>query len=71
MSLVIGSELRVLGSHGMAAASYPAMLAEVASGLLRPDLLVRGHITLDEDPQRLASLGEVGGGAGGITVIEP
>lgn len=37
---VIGWELEVLGSHGMAAADYPAMLDLVASGRLRPQDLV-------------------------------
>ncbi|NUU05830.1 alcohol dehydrogenase catalytic domain-containing protein [Leifsonia sp. C5G2] len=39
---VIGWELEVLGSHGMAAADYPAMLQLVASGRLRPQDLVGG-----------------------------
>jgi alcohol dehydrogenase len=37
---VIAWELEVLGSHGMAAADYPAMLDLVASGRVRPDELV-------------------------------
>ena len=37
---VIAWELDVLGSHGMAAADYPAMLDLVASGRLRPQDLV-------------------------------
>lgn len=71
MDVVIGSELQLLGSHGMAAHSYPSMLAEIASGALRPQLLIRDTITLDETPARLAALGGSGGGAGGITVIRP
>ncbi|MBC7629921.1 zinc-dependent alcohol dehydrogenase family protein [Aeromicrobium sp.] len=71
MDLVTGSELIILGSHGMAAHSYPQMMAEVSGGMLRPELLVRDHITLDEAPQRLARLGEPGAGAGGVTIIRP
>lgn len=71
MDVVIGSELQLLGSHGMAAHTYPAMLAEIASGVLRPDLLIRDTISLDETPARLAALGRSGGGAGGITIIRP
>ncbi|WP_285113659.1 zinc-binding dehydrogenase [Leifsonia sp. fls2-241-R2A-40a] len=37
---VIAWELDVLGSHGMAAADYPAMLDHVAAGRLRPQDLV-------------------------------
>ncbi len=40
MDLVISRELEILGSHGMAAHEYPAMLDAVAAGRLRPDLLV-------------------------------
>jgi alcohol dehydrogenase len=71
MDLVIGSELHVLGSHGMAAHSYPAMMAEIADGLLDPQRLVRDVIGLDEAPVRLAALGEPGSGAGGVTIIRP
>lgn len=71
MDLVIGSELRLLGSHGMAAHAYPAMLAEIAEGLLDPQLLIREVIGLDDAPARLAALGESGSGAGGVTIIRP
>ena len=36
MDLVVGRELAVLGSHGMPAVDYPAMLDLVASGALAP-----------------------------------
>ena len=71
MGIVIASELQVLGSHGMAAHDYPQMLDEIASGALRPELLVREVIDLAEAPGRLAGLSEVGSGAGGSTVIRP
>ncbi|KQX73867.1 alcohol dehydrogenase catalytic domain-containing protein [Aeromicrobium sp. Root472D3] len=66
---VIGSELQVLGSHGMAAHDYPPMMDEIAAGRLRPDLLIREAIGLDDVPHRLAGLDELGSGAGGATVI--
>ncbi|MDQ3157555.1 MAG: zinc-dependent alcohol dehydrogenase family protein [Actinomycetota bacterium] len=71
MSLVIGSELEILGSHGMAAHTYPEMLAEITAGTLQPDRLIRDRIGLDEVPVRLARLGQPGEGAGGITIIRP
>jgi alcohol dehydrogenase len=71
MGLVIGSELEILGSHGLSALDYPAMMREIADGTLRPDLLVRDVIGLDEAPARLAALGRPGGGAGGVTIISP
>jgi alcohol dehydrogenase len=45
---VIGWELEVLGSHGMAASDYPEMLALVASGRLRPQELVGGAVGFAE-----------------------
>jgi len=69
MSRVIGLELEVLGSHGMAAHAYPPMLELVTAGVLRPDLLVTSAITLDEAPAALAAMGTAPGA--GVTVIEP
>lgn len=71
MGLVIGSELQVLGSHGMSASTYPAMMAEIADGLLHPERLLRDVIGLDDATVRLATLGEPGSGAGGVTIIRP
>lgn len=68
---VVGLELQLLGSHGMAASGYPELLALVADGTLRPDLLLRDRLALDDVPDRLVALGEPGAGAGGITVIHP
>ncbi len=71
MGMVIGSELQVLGSHGMAAHDYPRMLEEIAAGVLRPELLVSEVIDLAKAPGRLMGLSAVGSGAGGSTVIHP
>ncbi len=71
MELVISSELQLLGSHGMSAWAYPAMMTEIADGLLDPQRLIRGVIGLDDVPERLATLGEPGAGAGGVTIIRP
>jgi D-arabinose 1-dehydrogenase-like Zn-dependent alcohol dehydrogenase len=70
MSRVIGYELEVLGSHGMAAHAYPPMLDLVSSGMLRPDLLVTRTIGLDETPAALMAMGAAGSGSG-VTVIAP
>ncbi|MGP3922101.1 zinc-dependent alcohol dehydrogenase family protein [Streptomyces sp. 8N616] len=69
MARVVALELEVLGSHGMAAHAYPAMMDMVGSGLLRPDLLVTSVIGLDEAPAALAAMGTAS--ARGVTVIEP
>ena len=65
---LVAQELSVLGSHGMAAADYPAMLAEIAAGTLRPDLLVGRVIGLDEAPAALAAMDHPPAGAG-MTVV--
>ena len=70
MDRVIGYELDVLGSHGMAAADYPPMLDLVSCGVLRPDLLVARTIGLDALPQALADLDAPSADAG-ITVALP
>ncbi|MFN0281313.1 MAG: alcohol dehydrogenase catalytic domain-containing protein [Kineosporiaceae bacterium] len=58
MHLVVARELALLGSHGMAAHSYPAMLGLVESGRLRPLDLVTARIGLDDVPAALAALGD-------------
>lgn len=70
MSLVIAGELEVVGSHGMPAHDYPALLALVASGRLRPDLLVTRRIGLSDAVDALPAMGRPGFPAG-VTVIEP
>ena len=48
MARVLARELELYGSHGMGAAEYPAMLAEIAAGRIDPGRLVTGRITLDD-----------------------
>ena len=69
MDVVVAHELTIQGSHGMAARDYPPMLDLVASGELRPDLLVGNVIGLGDAPAALTSFDRPAAGAG-ITVIE-
>ena len=69
MDQVVAKELAVLGSHGMAAADYPAMLALVVAGTLRPDRLVGEVISLEEAGAALAAM-DLPSGTGGMTVVE-
>ena len=69
MARAIALELELLGSHGMAAHTYPPMLELVRAGVLRPELLVTSTITLNETPAALAAMGTAPGA--GVTVIEP
>ncbi|WP_407345726.1 zinc-dependent alcohol dehydrogenase family protein [Pengzhenrongella phosphoraccumulans] len=70
MDRVVGWELELYGSHGMAAHEYPAMLARIASGELRPDRLVGRVIGLDDAPAALAAMGGPPTGPG-MTVVVP
>lgn len=67
MSKVIAFELEILGSHGMQAHRYDAMLAMIAAGTLSPDRLVGSRIALDEAPAALAAMDSFAGT--GISVI--
>lgn len=69
MGPVVATELELLGSHGMAAHHYPAMLAEIAAGTLRPDLLLGRELTLEEGVEALLAMS--GGSPTGVTVLRP
>ena len=67
MDLVVAHELEILGSHGMPAHRYGAMLAMVESGRLSPEALVGSTIGLDEAAEALTTMDRRRGG--GVTVI--
>jgi alcohol dehydrogenase len=69
VSRLIGQELEWLGSHGMAAHSYPELLDLVAAGKLKPAELITRTISLDEVPGALDAL--TAGTPAGVTVIRP
>jgi D-arabinose 1-dehydrogenase-like Zn-dependent alcohol dehydrogenase len=56
MDLVIGRELEIYGSHGMAARDYPAMMAMVADGRLQPGAAIGQVIGLEDVGQALAAM---------------
>ena len=65
LDVVIARELQLLGSHGMAAHSYPALLDLIVAGRLDPARLVTRHLDLEEAPAALADVGA----RAGIAVI--
>lgn len=69
MERVIGWELDVLGSHGMAAADYPDMLALIEQGLLEPQRLVERTIGLDEAAALLPGFDQAT--LAGMTMVDP
>jgi alcohol dehydrogenase len=56
MAKVIGKELEILGSHGMQAHRYGAMLDMIASGKLSPDRLVGDRINIAQAPKALMDM---------------
>ncbi|GIF06944.1 zinc-binding dehydrogenase [Actinoplanes siamensis] len=69
MSRVIGWELDVLGSHGMAAADYPAMMALIADGSLRPERLIERTVGLAEAASLLPGFDRAT--VAGMTMVDP
>ncbi|HQE92399.1 MAG TPA: zinc-dependent alcohol dehydrogenase family protein [Anaerolineae bacterium] len=58
MNLVIAWELELLGSHGMQAHAYPAMLDMIVAGKLDPQKLIRKTVTLEESIDELMAMGQ-------------
>jgi alcohol dehydrogenase len=56
MDKVIAKELEILGSHGMQAYKYPAMLAMIQAGKLSPQKLVGRRISLEESLDELVRM---------------
>ncbi|HYN30656.1 MAG TPA: alcohol dehydrogenase catalytic domain-containing protein [Dermatophilaceae bacterium] len=69
MARVIAWELDVLGSHGMAAADHPAMMASNEEGRLRPQLLVERTIGLEEAAELLPVFERAF--LTGVTMVDP
>ncbi len=69
MARAIAWELDVLGSHGMAAVDYPAMLSLIESGDLRPQDLVEAVVSLDDAAALLPVLDR--SSPAGMTLIDP
>jgi alcohol dehydrogenase len=67
MSKVIAYELEILGSHGMQAHRYGAMLAMIEAGRLAPEKLVGRTIGLEQSIAALTSMDSFE--AAGVTVI--
>jgi alcohol dehydrogenase len=70
MDLILARELEILGSHGMAAHDYTAMLGSITEGRLDPSRLVARTITLDEAPAALMAM-DLPQDVAGMTVIVP
>lgn len=69
MDRVIAWELDLLGSHGMSARDYPAMLALVEQGALQPQRLIERTIGLADAAELLPRFDTAA--VAGITIIDP
>ena len=69
MERVIGWELDLLGSHGMAAADYPGMLALIERDELRPHELIEQIVGLDDAAGLLPAFDHAS--PAGMTIIDP
>ena len=68
MDKVIANELEIMGSHGMQAHKYPAMLAMIKAGKLFPDKLIGNTISLAESLDELVNMNSFR--RTGVTVID-
>jgi alcohol dehydrogenase len=69
MARVIGWELDVLGSHGMAAVDYPGMMALIEQGALQPQLLIERTIGLEGAASLLPGFDKAS--PAGMTMVDP
>lgn len=67
MNLVIAHELEIIGSHGMQAFRYDAMLSMIKSGKLSPEKLLGRTISLEESITSLTNMDKIN--PPGVTVI--
>jgi alcohol dehydrogenase len=67
MDKVIAHELEILGSHGIQAYEYPAVLAMVESGKLHPEKLIGKTVRLEDSIKELVNMNDFTGT--GVTVI--
>ncbi len=68
MEKVIANELEIIGSHGMQAHKYSALLAMIQSGKLAPKKLIGKTISLEESLTALTQMDSFSGT--GITIID-
>lgn len=67
MDRVIAHELEILGSHGMQAHRYGAMLEMIEAGTLKPAQLVGRQISLEQSIEALTGMGRFE--SAGVTVV--
>jgi alcohol dehydrogenase len=56
MDKIIANELEILGSHGMQAYKYKALMEMIQAGKLQPEKLIQKTISLDESLKELTNM---------------
>jgi D-arabinose 1-dehydrogenase-like Zn-dependent alcohol dehydrogenase len=54
--LIVAKELQILGSHGMPRPRYAELIAMVAAGRVRPDLLIGQRLPIEDVTDVLESM---------------
>jgi alcohol dehydrogenase len=67
MDRIIAHELEIIGSHGIQAYKYSALLEMIKSGKLHPEKLIGKTISLDESAEELTNMNNFA--STGVTVI--
>ena len=67
MDRVVAHELTIVGSHGMQAHRYEAMLAMILSGKLQPEKLLNQTLSLEQSIDALMGMGQASNP--GVTVV--
>lgn len=67
VDMIVQKELSIIGSLGMQASRYPAMLQMVESNILKPGKLVTQTVSVEEAGNVLMSMGEFK--TGGVSVL--
>lgn len=68
MDRVVAHELEILGSHGMQAHRFPAVLDMIRAGKLHPEKLIGKTISLQQAPEELMQMDNFSGT--GVTIID-
>ena len=68
MDRIVADELEILGSHGLQAHRYPALLAMIESGAVSPARLLGQTVSLDEATRQLPTMDQFT--KTGVTVID-
>jgi alcohol dehydrogenase len=69
MGMVIGRELELYGSHGIAAAAYGDVFGLIERGRIPLERIIGPRLGLEEVPQQLAAVGQFSGV--GISLVHP